>query len=302
MGTLRIVNTFRYDHTASYPNTTLNVPSPPKLVHDFGFDRSAKFTMIYVGGRAQFSVEGGNPSGMRFEFRPTTAFCKILSQDISLKIQEKVGLITIEGIAPGACKLSLVDAKGTTVDEISIDVVPFRSVLTRFYNLIDGKGRRAMRDPGTDPSVSQTTLIDLVFEINSIITPQCGVMMGLSGQGLIRDLGVLADLGNRVDINKHLISLVASSDFDRLSQYHIVFVWGIDGGHSRGITHTNVTLIQSNLGSARSITLAHEFAHFLSGSGIITVGDHDSDISDLLFKQFPHGIAMRQARLKKIIH
>ena len=71
----------------------------------------------------------------------------------------------------------------------------------------------------------------------------------------------------------------------------MAFVRAIEGGHSNGITKSNFTLLDSSLPSdKRQLTLAHEFVHFLSGSGIVKVNDHDDKQSDLLFKTAPHGI------------
>ncbi|HEY0777265.1 MAG TPA: hypothetical protein VGD56_04785 [Gemmatirosa sp.] len=302
MSLLKIVNTFRYDHGISFPGTSLGMSSPPKLVHDFGFDRKARFQMLQVGSAAKLSSDGGDPTGMHFELRPATQACKIVSQDMTLKVLDKIGMVVVEGVAPGTGHLVLVDAKGKVVDQVDIEVVAHRAVITRFYNLIDSKGRRGIRDPGTDPTVSKIALSNLIDEIESIVLVQCGVAMAISGEGYIRDLNVSADLGNRIDLQRDVTKLVASSDFDRAAQFHVAFGWDIDGGHPRGSTMTNVAVIRSDLKSSRSVTLAHEFVHFLSGSGIVTKDDHDSESSDLLFKSFPHGIALRRDRLKKIIH
>jgi hypothetical protein len=54
----------------------------------------------------------------------------------------------------------------------------------------------------------------------------------------------------------------------------------IDGPESGGITNTNITMLKGDLlKEHRETTLSHEFVHFLSGSGVVKVGDHDGERS-----------------------
>ena len=247
---------------------------------------------------------------MRFVIRPSSARAfRIDSQDMSQRVGHKIGLVAIQGVMAGDSQLALANSSDPSIsyDEITVRVVPIREVRVRFYNLIDTKGRRGIRDPATDASVSNAALRSLVAEVNAMVGPQCGVQLVMSGQGSLQDLNVFADLENRVDIVKNLNAIYAS-DLDRSAQYHVAFVWGIEGSHARGITDLNISLMRTDLGPTRSITLAHELVHFLSGGGTgrpgLTVGDHDEpgSLLDLMHNRSPHGILMRKDRLMKIIH
>lgn len=275
--------------------------STGKLVHHFGFDPEARFQQVAVGQRKVLSTVGGDTKGLTATIKPT-AICKfVTAPDLTSKFLSRLGIITIEGVAEGEAVLSLTDARGKEVDRVAIGVTKFRSVVTRFYNLVDDKGREGIRNVDTNPLFTPLAIEALVQTINDIVLCQCEVMMVNSGTGAVRNLTFASDLGTRVDINK--VNPFSSTDLDKAAQYHVAFVWGIDGAHSNGITKSNFTLIQSSLPSEkRDLTIAHEFVHFLSGSGIVTVGDHDDRQSDLLFKTAPHGIMLRKARLQKIIH
>ena len=300
MANPKIVNSIDYDLAAIRAGGAVpSVPGKVKLVHHFGFDAAASFQRIGVPTRKIFSVQDGGSAvtAMSFDIQPP-GICKIVSQDMSLKMNAtRQGVAVIESVAPGDCKLILL-AGGTKVDSVSLKAVPVRFVITRFYNLIDAKGRRGV-DPAR-PDVSLAALDSLIDQVNGIVGAQCDVWMAKSGQGLLRDLSCRDDLQNKIDINR--FNIFAQSDMDGQAEYHVMFVWGIDGPHSNGITKSNVTMIDASITTEkREITLAHEFVHFLSGGGIVTVGDHDTQQDDLMFKTAPHGINMRKDRLAKII-
>jgi hypothetical protein len=138
-----------------------------------------------------------------------------------------------------------------------------------------------------------------VDAVNSIVSIQVDCMLTPSGDGALRDLSDSRDFGRAVDINKTNIFSFTGMDGD--AGYHVIFVWAIDGPHSNGITKSNVTLLDASLAeNKRPITLAHEFVHFLCGSGIVTVTDHDDQQDDLMFRTYPHGLNMRKARMQKV--
>jgi len=216
----------------------------------------------------------------------------------------RTGLMVLEGVSPGTgATLELRNATGKAVDSIAVAVAPFNSFKVRYYNLIDGKGRKAVSTidfAPPPPNFSPATLTDLTDRVNSIVSTQCDCMLVPNGGGTMIDLSTPDDMGDRVNGDRFNIFRFGNMDTD--AQYHVVFVWVIEGAHSNGITKTNTTLLEASLSlGKRPLTLAHEFVHFLSGSGVVTVGDHDDNETDLLFKSAPHGINLRKARLEKIV-
>ncbi len=296
---LIIVNPFPYDHSSAFPDTVERASNKPPLVHNSGFDVSTKFKLLQSPvGRTQFSVAGGSPKGLHFEVRPA-GVCSILSQDIDLKLPKTIGLVTVEGSAPGECQLVLADAKGKAVDQITIKVAAHRVVKVRYYNMVGTGGGSAIRDPGTNPRFSQTALSDLVHEVNNIVGLQCATFLELVGQG-IRDVTVPFGVGKDVLLTRDRSQILGSSDIDRSAEYHVVFVVSLDS-NDRGQTSANLTVLRQ-LGSERPLTAAHEFVHFLCDPGTgITKGDHDKSRSDLMFTPPPHGLEMRKDRLLKAI-
>jgi hypothetical protein len=238
-----------------------------QLVHFFGFDPVARFQMIMVGDRRQFSVSGGSPKGFTFKFAPTGkgGRFKFIAQDMDLKFKDRQGLVTIEGVVPGDCSLELVDSNTLTpVDRIDVTVVKFANVVTRFYNLVPKSGGNSV-DPKT---VTKTKLDDLMDSVNTIVMMQCSVSMAPSGGGLLRDLQVPSFTGGRVQLEdpRQFIALFASSDVDRDAEYHVIFARSIDTG-AAAITKQNFTLVKSDVLTRPfhpECTFAHEFVHFLS--------------------------------------
>ncbi len=275
------------------------MPGRISLAHHCGFDAETRFQRMGVGTQKKFTVHHGGTAltGMSFEIQPPD-ICKIVEQDMSVyRTPEERGRVTIEAVGSGDCELRLVTG-GTKLDSISIKAAPSRNVITRFYNLIDGRGRR-----GADPSSSQVsndTLRTLIERVNQIVGLQCGVLMVKSGTGILRDLNTPDDLGDRVDIGR--FNIYALSGKDEQAEYHVMFVWGIDGAHSNGITRVSMTMLNIALTNMYpEVTLAHEFVHFLSGGGMVRIHDHDPRREDLMFATAPHGVNMRKDRLLKII-
>jgi hypothetical protein len=295
---LKIAKTFVYDLETARGQKTSNA-----LVHHYGFDPKAKFQMIHEKGRTQFSVEGGDPSKLSFKLTPPD-ICTIVNQDMAVKnlFGSKNGLITIEGAKAGKCELALVNSSSAPIDKIEISVVTFRTVAVRFYNL----NGRAPSPP------SKQDLDELVDRLNEIVFLQCGVHLSNAGMGLLRDLSAPSVPSKRSGLinvfdsepGKDFRALNASPDLDRAgAQYHVVFGPPIDGRPAGGITENNVTVLLADLAKDhREVTAAHEFVHFICGSGILVKGDHDGEKSDLMFASFPHGIMMRKERLLKVIH
>jgi hypothetical protein len=289
---VKIINLLDFDLEA-----TRGLKSTGSLVHRFGFDPAAKFQRIGVGNRKQFGTEGGPPTGLSFKVSPP-GVCTILSQDMSIKFGSRQGMATIEAAAAGVCKLVLANSAGKAVDEATLNVFPQRNVKVRFYNLVDAKGRQGIN--ATHFSVQPTALESLIDTVNSIVGVQCDVWLHKTGLGLLRDLRTANDMGRAVDIDK--FNIFGEPDRDPDAEYHVLFVWGISGTHTNGITKSNVTFLDASLPvEKRDTTLAHEFVHFLSGSGIVTTSDHDGQKSDLMFKTAPHGLMLRKDRLLKII-
>lgn len=273
-----------------------------KLTHHWGFDADARFQTIATGQRRQLSTTGGSLAGMAVSIA-NEGVCKFVgSPDLVSNYLGRIGIITIEGVAEGDTTMTLADNSGKQVDQIAIHVTKWRSVMVRYYNLVDIRGRNGVANPDTNPLFSIKALSDLTDVVNGIVAMQCDVMTVNSGTGVLRDLKFSADLGSRVDIHK--TNPYSSGDLDPAAEYHVAFVWAIDGGrHTNGITKGNFTLLDAALKEDhRQVTLAHEFVHFLSGSGVVTVNDHDDQHADLMFKHWPHGISMRKDRLAKIIH
>lgn len=273
------------------------------LVHHFGLDPEAKFQFLAAGARRLLSTVGGPVKGMTFVVTGGSN-CKIVSQDMTVAgLNGRTGMAVIEGTSPGTgTKIELKDGAGKTVDAVDIQVGNFVSTKVRYYNLIDGKGRKGVNTipfAPLPPLFSEPVLDALTDRVNNIVGAQCDCLLTARAKGAMIDLSTSTDFGDRVDINK--LNIFSFGDMDHDAQYHVIFVWGIDGPHSNGITKSNVTLLQASAADdKRDITLAHEFVHFLSASGIVTVGDHDDRPSDLLFKTAPHGIAMRKGRLQKL--
>jgi hypothetical protein len=301
MPTPKIINFTDYSLEEVRAQGPVRPPPPGRIsfVHHCGFDPETRFQRMGVGTQKMFTVQHGGTAltGMSFEIQPP-GFCRIVEQDMSLyHTPTQSGRVTIEAVASGDCELRLVSG-GTKVDSISIKAAPSRNVITRFYNLIDGTGRQ-----GVDPSriqVLNDALPTLIERVKGIVHAQCGVLMVRSGTGLLRDLNTSEDLQARVNIDR--FNIYALSGKDDQAQYHVMYVWGIDGAHSNGITRLNMTMINNALTNQYpEVTLAHEFVHFLSGSGIRRVDDHDPRREDLMFKTAPHGINMRKDRLLRII-
>jgi hypothetical protein len=272
-----------------------------KLIHFYGFDPEGRFLMIGQGARTQFSVAGGSFTGLTFKFRPGSGGSfKFIGQDMTIKFGSSQGLVTIEAVSPGECALELVDSQDKTIDRIDVKVVPFTFVATRFYNLIDGKGRRGL-DPDSD-IVTQQALATLVDRVNMIVMLQCGVGLKLNGEGRLRDLKVVGDMEDPVIIEKQHSALFESTDIDRAAEYHVILVWNLPP-QTAGITLFEMSLIKSAVLSRPfppESTVAHEFVHFLSPT---TTGksDHDPEKSDLM-RDAPaeeRGIMMRRERQLK---
>ena len=297
---VQIVEFLAYDFAAVHGRSAGKVP----LTHHFGLDSEAKFQRLASGSRRALSTVGGPVSEMKFVITGT-ANCKIVSQDMTVKgLGGRNGMVVIEGVSPGTgTKVELKDGAGKTVDAIDVQVGKFVGIKVRFYNLIDGKGRKAVSTipfAPVPPMFSEAKLDTLVDRVNDIVNPQCDCLLAVKGKGAMIDLATPNDLGDRVDINK--FNIFSFGDMDKDAQYHVVFVWSIDGPHTNGITRSNVTLLEASLSEEkRDLTLAHEFVHFLSGGGVVTIGDHDERQSDLMFKTAPHGINMRKLRLQKIL-
>lgn len=274
------------------------------LIHRWGFDPVAKFQRISVAGRRLLSTQGGPTDDLTFKVTGA-ATCRIVSQDMFFKGPAgRNGLLVLEGVSPGTgAKLELQNKAGKAVDSIEVAVAEFNSFKIRYYNLIDGKSRKAVSTidfAPLPPNFSPVTLTDLTDKVNSIVSTQCDCMLFPNGGSTMIDLSTPNDMGERV--NGDMFNIFRFGNMDKNAQYHVVFVWAIAGGHTNGITKNNTTLLQASLSlGKRPITLAHEFVHFLSGSGVITVGDHDDKETDLLFKSAPHGINLRKARLQKIV-
>lgn len=299
---IKIVEWAPYDYASVYglpPMPRGSAPIP--LIHHYGFDGDAKFQRIGVQSRRLLSTTGGPVAG--FSFRASGSSLKIASQDMSVKGPGgRLGLVAIEGSAAGASKLELVNGSGKAVDSIDVEVASATGFKVRFYNLSDGKGRKAISAPAfapMPPDFSPAAIDLLVERVNAIVGVQTDAVLGLQGQGAIIELSTPDDLGNRIDGDKFNIFKFGNRDND--ATYHVVFVWAIMGSHTNGSTKLNTTLLDFSLHvDSRALTLAHEYAHFLSGSGVITVGDHDPAQTDLLFKTAPHGINLRKDRMKKM--
>jgi hypothetical protein len=276
------------------------------LVHHFGFDEDARYQRIGEQARRLLSTKGGPVAGCSFKITGTPN-CAIVSQDLSINGPEgRSGLVVIEGKTAGTgTKLELQDSSGKTLDSIDIDVASPVGIKVRYYNLIDSghsSGVIPYQGGPVPAAFANSALGDLTDKVNSIVAVQSDCLLAQSGGGALRDLVASNSLGGAVNINSFNIFSFSGSGMDPDAQYHVIFVWAIDGPHSNGITKSNTTLLRADLSEAhRAITLAHEFGHFLSGSGVVTIGDHDDRHSDLMFKTFPHGINMRKARLQKLL-
>ena len=268
--------------------------------HHFGFDPEGRFQMLFKGDVRTFAVTGGSLAGLAVRVHPE-GFCKIDSVDFAWKGNKKNGLITVKAIETGDCDLLLFDPKGKEVDRVTIRVVRFRSLKTRFYNLKDSKGRRGVNPD--DPQVATHVLLGRIAQINEIVGLQCGVYLEPSGTGLLRDCSVQADLGNRLNLKNSFKTIFQSTDMDRGADYHVFFSWALEDTTDLGNTFLNFTaILASQKEKDRDRTLSHELVHFLSGSGVIKRNDHDEKLTDLMYKSSPHGIMMRKGRLKKIQH
>jgi hypothetical protein len=271
-----------------------------QLKHFYGFDPAGKFQMMTPGSTHVFTVTGGDPGGCTAEFDKPGIVSFLNPPDFTAIVgMGRRGTIPLSGDNVGTTNLILKDKSGKQVDKIEVRVVEAKEIKVRFYNLVDDKGRQGIANPDTSVAFQPAALEQMMSYVNRIVAWQCGVSMSKTGSGAVRNLQFAQDLGNSVDIDK--LNIFATSDRDDDAQFHVAFTWGIAGGHSNGITKSNVCLIQTSLaGQKREVTVAHEFVHFLSGSGIVKVNDHDDQNGDLLFKTAPHGIMMRKDRLNKV--
>lgn len=268
-----------------------------KLKHFYGFDPEGKFQMMTPGSTHVFTVTGGDPSGCSVELDKPGVVSFLNPPDFSSIVgPSRRGSIPLSGDNVGTTNLILKDKSGKESDKIEVRVVEPKQIIVRFYNLVDEKNRQGVAKPDSDPLFNVGALNQLRDFANRIVGWQCGVNMSMAGSGVLRDLRFAQDLGNAIDIDK--LNIYSTSDRDDSAAFHVAFAWTIAGGHTNGITKSNVCLLDSSLiGQKREITLAHEFVHFLSGSGIVKVNDHDNQQNDLLFKIAPHGIMMRKNRL-----
>jgi hypothetical protein len=289
-----------YDYKQVYSSALPTVPASIELKHHWGFDAKEKFQRLAKGCRRVFSTKDGPVAGMTFALTGGSN-CKIIAIDMSWRNAGLTGLVCIEGDTPGTGqKLVLQNASGKTVDAIDLQVVgAANGNNVRFYNLIDGKGRRAVSiSPLSGPPASylHADLDDLVDKVNSIVSSQADRFLFLSGSGDLLDLADPRDFGDRVDISK--VNIFTFTGRDPGADYHVIFVWKIDGSHTNGMTQGNVTLLDQSLPvNQRPLTLAHEFVHFLS----VTGSGHDSDLTDLMHITYPHGINLRKGRLRKMV-
>jgi len=228
---VRITEAITYNFAAVHGRSAGNLP----LVHHFGFDAEVKFQRLANGTRRVLSTEGGPVAGMKFILTgPST--CKIVNQDMTYKGHGgRNGIVCIEGVAPGTgAKLELKNGTGKTVDAIDLHVGSFVSIKVRFYNLIDGKGRKGVSTipfAPVPPMFSEASLDNLVDRVNDIVSGQCDCLLDVKGKSSMIDLSTPDDLGNRVDHNKFDIHKFGDRDKD--AQYHVVFVWDIyDTTHS----------------------------------------------------------------------
>jgi len=272
-------------------------PANSKLKHFYGFDPADKFHMMTPGSTHVFTVAGGDPSGCSVEFDNPGVVSFLNPPEFSTVVGPgRRGTIPLDGGSVGTTNLILKDKSGKQVDKIEVRVVAPKQINVRFYNLVDEKNREGVAKPDSDPLFTVHALNQLLDFANKIVGWQCGVNMAATGSGGLRNLKFAQDLGNAIDIDK--LNIFSTTDRDDSAAFHVAFAWRIAGGHTNGITKSNVCLIDNSLsGQKREITLAHEFVHFLSGSGIVKVNDHDRQENDLLFKIAPHGIMMRKERL-----
>src|SRR5215475_1894216 len=272
----------------------------PKLKHFYGFDPAAKFQMMTPGSTHVFTVTGGDPAGCSVELDMPGVVSFLNPPEFSSVVgPNRRGTIPLDGGNVGTTNLILKDKSGKQVDKIEIRVVEQKEIKVRFYNLVDDKNRQGVSLPDTNAAFQIPALNQLRDYANRIVSWQCGVSLGMTGTGVLRNLNFAQDLGNAIDINQ--LNIFSTSDRDDAAGFHVAFAWKIAGGHTNGITKSNVCLLDASLsGQKREITLAHEFVHFLSGSGIVNMNDHDNQENDLLFKIAPHGIMLRKDRLNKI--
>lgn len=293
---LKITNAIVFDLDQNLHRTVSG-----NLFHRCGFDPAARFQMMPVGGQQAFSVAGGSAKDLTFRLSADSkGSFKFVTQDMTSRYFDTYGLAMIEAVTPGDCALELVNSGGKVIDRIDVKIVRSNSVATRFYNLIDGKGRRAL--DASSPMFTPSAVADLVDQVNLIVSQQCFVSMKLNGEGLLRDLNVPEDMENSVVIEKQHSPLFKSTDIDRTAEYHVIFVWDLPT-HAAGITLFALTLIKQTILKGPfppACTIAHEFVHFLSPA-VSGREDHDKERSDLMNEQPApnHGIMMREERLLK---
>ena len=276
----------------------------PKTKHYYGFDPAAKFLMMTPGSTHVLSVASGDPAGFSVEFDTVGIVSFLNPPDFAAGASAGLnpghrGTIPLSGDKAGKTNVILKDKAGKEVDRVEVSVVEAREVKVRFYNLVDNKNHQGVRLPDSDVAFQIPALRQLTDFVNRIVAWQCGVTLTQTGTGVLRNLSFAQDFGNSIDINT--LNVFSTGDRDDNAEFHVAFAWKIAGSHTNGVTKSNVCLLDASLaGQKREMTLAHEFVHFLSGSGIIKNNDHDSNESDLLYKTAPHGIMLRKDRLLTI--
>jgi hypothetical protein len=283
-------------------------PRNSNTAHSMGFDEDARFHMMVVGQTYGICVEG--PPGNDFGFDLDEDAKKICQQQwCGIDTDDEAGplkttSIGLKCIQPGTGKLFMVHlGDDKRVAHIDLQAVAVRNVRTRYYNLSDRAGRKAIPERSFEKTaaVSDAGLMNRAARLCLIVGFQAGINM--RNQGGLRELSASADLGNAVDIDTIHRHVLGGDGWDPGAEYHVILVWAIKDSNptTRAITKGNITLVEIRiLGDERGLelTMAHEFVHYVCGDGIIQSG-HDELKSDFMFPTSPHGIMMREKRLKK---
>src|SRR5262245_13165410 len=168
----------------------------PKLKHFYGFDPAAKFQMMTPGSTHVFTVTGGDPAGCSVELDMPGVVSFLNPPEFSSVVgPNRRGMIPLDGGNVGTTNLILKDKSGKQVDKIEIRVVEQKEIKVRFYNLVDDKNRQGVSLPDTDPAFQFSALNQLRDYANRIVSWQCGVSLGMTGTGVLRNLNFAQDPG-----------------------------------------------------------------------------------------------------------
>jgi len=249
--------------------------------HQHGFDPKAKLQVLPKGYARGLIIRGGK--GLSCSLTPADPpGCGVDQREVGNDLE-----VWLDGKLEGDYTLTARNGAGSKVDEVKIKVVKQRTVKVGFYEASDGKGRGIKFD--------DANIRPLLDRADSIVGAQTNLRLKRTGKWPL--MNSQADLGDRIDLE----APGKTADFRggwiiQDAEWHVFFVWACKDAN--GITKSDITVIDANLDPVKmAVTLAHEFIHFCSRPG----SGHDGENADLMYKEAPHGIMIREPRQKVLV-